>query len=138
MERAVEWFVAVTSLVMGASHILRAGDWVETFRQIHRAGRPGAFLNGALALFPGAVIVAGHGSWAWPGTVLTGFGWLLVAKGAVCCLAPDKALRSMERGGSYAGFVIAGCLLLALGGWACYCLWSNSPTPHQAAGGWGR
>jgi hypothetical protein len=55
--------------------------------------------------------------------VLTGFGWLLTAKGAASLLVPDKALRSMERGSrSPRGFVVAGALSLAVGGWACYCL----------------
>jgi hypothetical protein len=76
---------------------------------------------------PGAVLLAGHGSWAWPGAVLTAFGWLLTAKAAVCFLAPDRALRSMERGGhSPRGFVAAGLLLLALVGWTAYCLWHGA------------
>jgi len=128
MESAVEWFIAVTSVVIGFSHLLRPGDWAEAYRQLHNCGRPGAFSNGALHLVPGAAVVAGHGSWAWPGAVLTGFGWLLIAKSAGCFLAPDLALRSMERGSrSPRGFVAAGLLLLALAGWTCYCLW------HRAA-----
>src|SRR5262245_60702632 len=116
--------MAVTSLVIGSSHILRARDWADAFRQLHRCGRPGAFVNGGLSLVAGAVIVAGHGSWVWPGAVLTGFGWLLVGKGVVCFLAPDAGLRSMERGSrSPGGFVAAGVVLLMVGGWACYCLW---------------
>lgn len=127
MDRAVEWFVAVTSLVVGASHLLRPADWSEAYRRLHDCGRAGAFVNGGLSLVAGTVIVAGHGAWAWPGGVLTGFGWLLVAKGVVCFLAPDKALRSMERGGrSPRGFVVGGALLLAIGGWACYCVWQRS------------
>ena len=127
MERAVESFVAITSLVVGASHLLRPGDWAEAFRQLHRCGRPGAFANGGLSLVPGAALVAGHGSWAWPGAVLTAFGWLLIGKAAVCFLAPDKALRSMGRGGrSPRGFVAAGLLLLAVAGWTCYCLWRGA------------
>jgi hypothetical protein len=134
MERAVEWFVAVTAVVVGASHLLRPGDWTETYRQLHRLGRPGAFVNGALHLVPGAAVVAGHGSWAWPGAVLTALGWLLVAKSAVCFLAPDKALRSMGRGGdSPRGFVAAGLLLLALAGWACYCLYRGAANAEAAA-----
>ena len=46
MERAVEWFVAITATVVGFSHLLRPGDWMEAFRQLHRQGRPGAFANG--------------------------------------------------------------------------------------------
>src|SRR5262245_37975711 len=123
MDRAVEWLVLVTAVVIGLSHVLRPSDWAEAFRQLHRLGRPGAFVNGGLSLVPGAAVVAWHGSWAWPEAVLTAFGWLLVAKAAVCFLAPDKALRSMERGSrSPRGFVAGGLLLLALAAWTCYCL----------------
>jgi hypothetical protein len=123
MERAVEWFVALTSLVVGASHILRADAWVEVYRLLQRNGRPGAFANGALHLVPGAAVVAGHGAWSWPGGVLTALGWLLVAKGLLCFLAPDLALRSMARAPSRPGFVFGGVILLVTGAWAGYCLW---------------
>ena len=127
MERAVEWYVAVTALAVGASHLLRPRDWADAFRQLHRCGRAGAFANGLASLIPGAAVVAGHGSWAWPGAVVTGLGWLMVAKGTVCLLAPDRALRSMARGGdSPRGFVAAGVALLAVGAWACYCLWRRA------------
>lgn len=123
MSRAIESFVAITSLVIGASHVVRADDWVEVFGRLHRAGRPGAFVNGALSLVMGAAVVAGHGAWSWPGAVLTAFGWLMVLKGAVCFLAPDRALASMGRAPSRAGFVAGGLALMAIGGWAAYCLW---------------
>jgi hypothetical protein len=127
MEQAIEWFVAVTSLIVGLSHLLRPADWAEAYRQLHQGGRPGAFVNGGLHLVAGAAIVAGHGSWVWPGAVLTAFGWLLVAKAIVCFLAPGLALRSMERGSrSPRGFVGAGVLLLVIGAWACYCLWRKA------------
>ena len=134
MERAIEWFVVVTGAVVGSSHLLRPGDWAEAYRQLHRCGRPGAFVNGTLSLVAGAAVVAGHGSWAWPGAVLTAFGWLLVAKAAVCFLAPDKALRSMERGGrSPRGFVVGGLLLLAVAGWTWYCLWLRATVAEPVA-----
>lgn len=127
MEQAVEWFVAVTALAIGASHLLRPSDWADAFRQLSRCGRAGAFVNGGLSLAPGAAIVAGHGSWAWPGAVLTGFGWLLVVKGGVCLLAPDWALRSMERGaGNPRGFIAGGVVMPVIGGWACFCLWHRT------------
>lgn len=129
MERAIEWFVALTSLTVGASHLLQADTWVELFRRLHRVGRPGAFVNGALSLVPGAVIVGGHGAWAWPGGVLTAFGWLLVAKGVVCFLAPEAALVSMGKAPSRASFMAGGVVLMLVGAWAGYCLWRGGAAP---------
>jgi hypothetical protein len=127
VERTVEWFVAVTALAVGASHLLRSADWAEAFRKLHRCGRSGAFLNGGVSLTIGAAIVAGHGAWAWPGAVITGFGWMLIAKGAVCLLIPDKALQSIERGASAPrGFAFAGVLAIGVSAWACYCLWQGA------------
>ncbi|MBN9520305.1 hypothetical protein J0H58_17540 [bacterium] len=124
VERAVEWFVAVTAVAVGLSHLLRPADWAETFRRLHAAGRPGAFANGGLSLAVGAAVGAGHPTWEWPGGVITVFGWLLVAKGALYLLRPELGLRSMGRGAdSPRGFVAGGAARLALGAWAGYCLW---------------
>ena len=90
MERAVEWYLAITVSVVGVSHLVRPRDWAEAYRQLHACGHPGAFVNGWLNLVSGGLVVAGHGSWAWPGAVLTGFGWLLVGKGIVCLVAPPQ------------------------------------------------
>jgi len=123
MEQAVDWFIAVTAIIIGASHLLRPNDWAAAYRQLHQLGRPGAFVNGAISLFPGAAIVAGHRTWAFPGAVLTAFGYLLLVKAAICFLAPDKALRSMEHGAnSPRTFVMAGVVALAIGAWAAYCV----------------
>jgi hypothetical protein len=127
VERVVEWFVAITSLAVGASHVLRSRDWADAYRQLHALGRPGAFVNGGLSLAVGAAVTAGHGSWEWPGAVITALGWLCVVKGVTCLLAPRLALRSMERGSqSPRGFVAAGAVMMALGGWALYCLWRGA------------
>jgi hypothetical protein len=123
MDRAVEWFVAITGFIIGLSHVIRPNDWADFFRRLHSWGRAGAFVNGALSLAAGAIIAVGHASWDWPGTPLTAFGWLLIAKAALCFLAPDAAKRSMARGvASPRSFVIAGVMLLAVAGWACYLL----------------
>lgn len=129
MERAIDCFVALTSLIVGASHVVWPDAWVEAFGRLHRNGRPGAFFNGALSLVPGAAVVAGHGAWSWPGGIVTAFGWLLVAKGAICFLAPDVALRSMGRPPSRAAFVFGGVVLLAVGAWAGYCLGRGGGSP---------
>jgi hypothetical protein len=123
MEPAVEWFVAITALVAGASHVLRPNDWAAAFLRLHQLGRPAAFMNGILSLIPGAVILAGHRTWVFPGVVITGYGCLLLLKAAVCLLAPDAALRSMQRGAkSPRSFVAAGIVAMALSAWSFYCL----------------
>jgi len=86
--------------------------------------RAGAFANGAISLVPGALVAAGHPIWTWPAAVLTIFGWLMIAKGAICFLTPEKALRSMAHGASTPrSFVPGGLVLLAMSGWAAWCVW---------------
>jgi hypothetical protein len=126
MDHTVEWFIAIAALVIGASHVVLPADWAEAFRRLAGLGRVGAFVNGGLTLAVGAALVAGHQTWTWPEGVVTTFGWLMVAKGAVCFLAPDAALRSMERGAqSPRGFIVGGAMLVAIGAWAGYCAWSG-------------
>src|SRR5215475_13936942 len=122
MPHATQLFVAITAFVVGLSHLFRAQDWTTAYAYLHRAGRPGAFANGAIHLIPGAVIVAGHWIWTWPEAVLTILGCLLVAKGTVCFLAPQIALRSMAIGASRHGFRLAGISALLISGWAMFCL----------------
>jgi hypothetical protein len=107
MERAVEWFVAVTSFVIGASHILRSGDWAEAYRQLHRCGRPGAFANGALSLMVGAAVVAGHSSWAWPGAVLTAFARSRGSRSSLWASLLRRPGRKLAVGGRAAGRIFA-------------------------------
>jgi uncharacterized protein YjeT (DUF2065 family) len=129
MATPVEWFVLITSFVIGLSHAFQPDAWRQVYAALVRAGRPGAFANGALSLLAGAVIAAGHPVWTRPGVLLTAFGWLLVAKGAVCFLAPDRALASMSIGGSGRGFRAGGAALLAVGAWSGYCLWARAGHP---------
>ena len=125
LHRAVEWYALVTLAVVGLSHLLRPRDWVDVYARLHRLGNPGALINGALALVPGAAFVAAHPVWTGPGTVLTLFGWALVLKGALCLVAPAAGLRSMARAGVGNGrkFVAGGAVALALAGFVGYVLW---------------
>ncbi|MBX9626450.1 MAG: hypothetical protein K2X82_21800 [Gemmataceae bacterium] len=126
MDRAAEWFVLLTALPVGLSHLFRPGDWQAAYAALHRLGRPGAFANGGLSLFPGAALVAAHPAWAGPGVVVTALGWLMVLKGAGCLLSPDKALRSMAAGaGSGRWFQVGGVILLAVGVAAGWALWGG-------------
>jgi hypothetical protein len=123
MEQTVEWFILITSVVIGLSHLCYPRDWGAAFAAMHRSGRPGAFANGGLSLAPGAAIVAGHPVWSGPAVVLTVLGCLMIVKGVVCFLAPGHALASMNRGSAGRGFRAGGGGLLALAVWTSYCLW---------------
>ena len=125
MEQAIEWYVAISFLIVGLSHIIRPTDWAVAYQGWSQLGRSGAFVNGILHLIPGAMILAAHRTMTFPSVVMTGLGGLLVTKAAICLLAPDITLRSMERGGqSPHGFIIGGIALLLVSGWACFCLWT--------------
>jgi hypothetical protein len=124
MASAVDWWLALTGAIVGVSHMVQRDAWAEAYDRLHRAGRPGALANGAISLLPGALVVAGHPLWTWPDNVLTVFGWLMVAKGAFCFLAPERALASMGRGArAPRSFIAAGAMLLALSAWAAWCAW---------------
>jgi hypothetical protein len=125
MEHSIEWFMLVTSVIIGLSHVCYPGEWGAAFAAMHRAGRPGAFANGGLSLVMGAAIVAGHPVWSGPAVVVTVLGYLNIVKAAVCFLSPDRALQSMQRGSSGRGFRAGGGVLLALSVWVGYCLWAS-------------
>lgn len=127
VERAVEWFALLTSVVVGLSHILQPRAWADAFAALHRLGKPGAFINGTVNLVAGAVFVAAHPVWSGPAVVLTLLGWALVLKGAFNFLAPSLALRGMSKAGAFRGheFAVAGSVLMALAGVLGYALWSG-------------
>ena len=127
MERAVQWYTLITCLVIGLSHIVHGRAWAELFAALHRLGKPGAFMNGALSLIPGAVFVAVHHVWSGPAIVITLLAWLLLIKGTLCFLVPDLALRSLAKAGTYRGrqFAVGGLFLWAIAAAAGYALWGG-------------
>jgi hypothetical protein len=124
LERAAEWFALVTCLVAGLSHVLRPRDWADAYARLHRLGPPGAFINGAVSLFPGAAFVAAHPVWTGPRMALTLFGSALILKGTIAFLAPGAALRSMGKAGTGEGRVFrpAGVALLLFAAFLGYLL----------------
>ena len=118
MDRAAEWYVMVTGIIIGLSHILHPGAWADAFAALHRLGKPGAFVNGALNLFQGAVFVAVHPAWSGPSAVLTLLGWGLVLKGSIGFLAPDLSLRGIAKAGAFKGqeFRVGGLVLVTIAG----------------------
>ena len=97
MERAVQVFAAASFLVIGISHLLRPGAWVEFFAKLRELGRPGAFVEGFIGLNFGAIIVSFHNVWSGPAVVLTLIGWSQVLKAFFRFVAPEASLRVYEK-----------------------------------------
>jgi hypothetical protein len=97
MEQAIQVFAAISFLVIGVSHLVQPKAWVAYFQALAARGAPGAFLEGFVCLNFGAFIVAFHNVWTGPALVLTLIGWVQILKGAVRFIAPQMALRAMQR-----------------------------------------
>ena len=97
MEQATQVFAAVSFLVIGLSHLAQPRAWVAFFQALAARGAPGAFLEGFLCLSFGAIIVGFHNVWHGPALVLTVVGWAQVLKGLGRFLAPEMAIRAMQR-----------------------------------------
>jgi len=118
MEEATQVFAAISFLVIGVSHLGQPRAWVAFYQALAARGTPGVFLEGFLCLSFGAIIVAFHNVWHGPALVLTLIGWSQVLKGAGRFLAPQVAVRVMERISPERAwyFRIGGVVALALSG----------------------
>jgi hypothetical protein len=122
MEKAIELFVAIHSLIIGLSHIFQPHAWIDFFRLLRSKGHAGVFANGFLCLWFGTVIVVFHPVWTgWP-LVITLLGWAQVLKGAICFVIPQWGLRSMSqyRAQQPSSFIVGGVILLAISGLCWY------------------
>ncbi len=97
MENAIRVFVAMNFFVIGISHLIQRGVWIEYFAKLHGLGRLGPVVEGFLYLNFGALIVAFHNVWTLPEFVLTLVGWFHIAKALLRFLAPDVVLRVYAR-----------------------------------------
>ena len=97
MEQATQVFAATSFLVIGLSHLGRPKSWVAFYQALAAWGSPGVFFEGFLLLSFGAIIVAFHNVWHGPAMLLTLIGWAQVLKAVVRFLAPQAALRVLQR-----------------------------------------
>lgn len=97
MEQAVQVFAAIGFLVIGLSHLAQPKAWVAFFQALAARGTTGVFLEGFMLLNFGAIIVAFHNVWRGPGIVLTLVGWAQLLKAVGRFVAPQFALRVMQR-----------------------------------------
>jgi len=97
MEQATQVFAAISFLVIGLSHLGQPKAWVAFYQALAARGTVGVFLEGFLLLNFGTIIVAFHNVWHGPALLLTLIGWAQVLKGVGRFLAPQVALRVMQR-----------------------------------------
>jgi uncharacterized protein YjeT (DUF2065 family) len=97
MEQAIQLFAAIGFLVIGLSHLAQPKAWVAFFQALAARGTTGVFLEGFLLLNFGAIVVGFHNVWHGPAIVLTLVGWAQVLKGLGRFVAPQLALRVMQR-----------------------------------------
>jgi hypothetical protein len=117
MQRAAQIFAAINFIVIGLSHILQPGAWVDFFVMLREKGRAGVFANAMLSLFVGSIIVGFHNVWSGLATVLTLVGWGQVVKGLLHLTMPTVGVRTLARVSveRSSEFIAAGAVLLAIG-----------------------
>jgi hypothetical protein len=122
MERSVEILAVILFGVLGLSHILQPGAWVEFFLLLCGKREAGAFVDGFLNLAMGAIIVGFHNTWSGLHAVLTLVGWCLLIKASIRFWAPTLALKAMSRVSRDRPreFQLAGAGLVVLAGVVAY------------------
>ena len=97
VEQATQLFAAIAFLVIGLSHLSQPNAWVAYYQALAARGTSGVFLEGFMLLNFGAFIVAFHNVWHGPALILTLIGWSQLIKGVLRFVAPQIALRMMQR-----------------------------------------
>jgi len=125
-QSVVQFIMLLSCAILGVSHIVKPGIWVETFTYLHSLGTRGVVLRTFLfELWPAMVIVTLHQVWWGPGILLTIYGWAQLTKVTVSMLAPEIGLRSMAMAGRPNAFLYGGIMLLVVGASAgAALLWS--------------
>ena len=97
MERNVAVFALIHLTIMGISHIIVPGAWVEFFVKLREQGHRGVFVVAFMSLGFGSIIAAFHQVWSgWP-LVLTLLGWTQVLKAGIYFIRPEFALKKLQR-----------------------------------------
>jgi len=118
MERAVEILVCINVFIIGLSHLLVPGVWVQFFQFLAAQGKAGSLANGFLSITFGSLIVSFH--WVWEGIIpisVTLLGIAQVIKSFVAFVLQSVGKRSIShpRASREASYRIGGVLFLVYG-----------------------
>ena len=116
LTQLIERTLGLAFLLIGLSHAAQPARWGELFADV-LAKPHGALLIATLSLPLALVLVVGHPGWTPDGrSVVTLYGWLLLAKCAAYLLVPGVSRRvvpaTLHTG---RGFRPAGAVMVALG-----------------------
>jgi len=122
VERSIELFACLQFLIIGLSHLLQPRVWVAFFVMLREKGPAGVFANGFLSLLFGSVIVSFHSVWSGLPMVLTLVGWAQLVKALMNFVAPQVAIRGLQRVALERAweFQVAGALSLGFSGLLAY------------------
>jgi hypothetical protein len=131
MEIAVEKFAVICFFLIGVSHIVQPREWAEFFIRLREKGTTGSFINAWIHFPLGALIVAFHNVWHGIPAILTVLGYAWVLKGFIYFVFPRYGLKVMERVRLERAreFVVAGIVIVALGGLLSFSLISRGELP---------
>lgn len=128
MELAIQKLAVISFFVIGLSHVFQPRVWAQFFIDLRSKGEIGSFINAFIHFPLGALIVAFHNVWQGIPIVLTliGYGWVL--KSLIYFVLPSHGLKSMSRVSldNSKGFVVAGVVMLGIGGLLLFSLIGKS------------
>jgi len=112
MELVIEKIFAFVFLLVGASHLVQPGRWMEFFAWL-RTKSFGAFIVVMYTLPVALVIVAFHNEWTiGPSLFITLAGWIMLVKCVVYALYPHSFNKVASKGTSVRNFKIAGIVAI--------------------------
>ena len=127
MEIAIQKIAIISFFVIGLSHIFQPRVWAQFFIDLRSKGEIGSFINAFIHFPLDAMVVAFHNVWQGIPMILTimGYGWVL--KSFIYFVLPSFGLKSMSRVSleRSSEFIIAGVVLIIIGGLLLFSLISN-------------
>lgn len=69
--QSIELFTAINLGIVGLSHFLQPGMWVEFFQFLSTKKHVGNIFNALLTLGVGSIILSFHFIWSWPKILIT-------------------------------------------------------------------
>lgn len=90
------WIAASVFTLLGLTQLYAWQWWLAYFAALAARGPHAIRVHGLAVATVGMAIIVLHNVWSGAATVLTLAGWLFMAEGALCVIAPGAGLASMS------------------------------------------